>query len=183
MSDVSSAAVLEAGVNSERPLRPLPDKPGSADPGKSSRMEHNEALSKNLPFLNENDHLLIMSKSKVKTLRPGEVLLRQGMPCTALHMIRSGRARVERSGVKLAELTAGSVCGEMIVLDGSPASASIIVEEELTFDAIQLDDLQELFVSYPQVGSRFFRSLSVNLSKKLRATSAQLAALAQKKEP
>jgi CRP-like cAMP-binding protein len=166
-------------MNSEQ-LRPLA---GNADTGKSSRMEHNQALQQNLPFLNENDHLLIMSKSKVKTLRVGEALLRQGMPCTAFYMIRSGRARVERSGVKLAELIAGSVCGEMIVLDGSPASASIIVEEEMTFDVIELADLQELFVAYPHLGSRFFRSLSVNLSKKLRATSAQLAALAEKKQP
>jgi CRP-like cAMP-binding protein len=164
----------------ERPTRPGL---GRTDAGKASRMEHNQALAQNLPFLNENDHLLIMSKSRAKTLPAGNALLRQGMPCTAFHMIRSGRARVERSGVKLAELNAGSVCGEMIVLDGSPASASIIVEEELTFDVIALADLQELFVAYPHLGSRFFRSLSVNLSKKLRATSAQLAALAEKKEP
>lgn len=167
-------------MSSERPLRPLTERTGT---GKASRMERNEALSQNLPFLNENDHLLIMSKSKLKTLRVGEALLRQGMQCTAFHMIRSGRARVERSGVKLADLTAGSVCGEMIVLDGSPASASIIVEEEMTLDVIQLAELQELFVAYPHLGSRFFRSLSVNLSKKLRATSAQLAALAEKKQP
>jgi hypothetical protein len=53
----------------------------------------------------------------------------------------------------------------------------------MTFDVIELADLQELFVAYPHLGSRFFRSLSVNLSKKLRATSAQLAALAEKKQP
>jgi CRP-like cAMP-binding protein len=180
MLHASSTVGLEECMNPERPLRPLA---GSADAGKSSRMEHNAALAQNLPFLNDNDHLLIMSKSKAKTLAPGEALLRQGMPCTAFHMIRSGRARVERSGVRLAELTAGSVCGEMIVLDGSPASASIIVEEQLSFDVIQLPDLQELFVAYPHLGSRFFRSLSVNLSKKLRATSAQLASLAEKKQP
>ena len=167
-------------MNPELPLRPAT---GSVDPGKSSRMERNQALAQNLPFLNENDHLLIMSKSKIMALRPGEALLRQGMPCTAFYMIRAGRARVERSGVRLADLSAGSVCGEMIVLDGSAASASIVVEEELTFDVIHLADLQELFVAYPHLGSRFFRSLSVNLSKKLRATSAQLAALAEKKQP
>jgi len=167
-------------MNPERPLRAAT---GGADPGKSSRMERNQALAQNLPFLNENDHLLIMSKSKIQTLRPGEPLLRQGMPCAAFYMIRSGRARVERSGVRLADLSAGSVCGEMIVLDGSAASASIVVEEELSFDVIQLADLQELFVAYPHLGSRFFRSLSVNLSKKLRATSAQLAATAEKKQP
>ena len=71
----------------------------------------------------------------------------------------------------------------MIVLDGSAASASIVVEEELTFDVIQLAVLQELFVAYPHLGSRFFRSLSVNLSKKLRATSAQLVSAAEKKKP
>lgn len=167
-------------MNPERPLRPST---GSADSRKSSRMERNQALAQNLPFLNEKDHLLIMSKSKIQMLRPGEALLRQGMPCMAFYMIRSGRARVERSGVRLADLSAGSVCGEMIVLDGSAASASIVVEEELTLDVIQLADLQELFVAYPHLGSRFFRSLSVNLSKKLRATSAQLVDTAEKKKP
>ena len=166
-----------------KPERPLRRSTGSAEISESSRMERNQALAQNLPFLNDNDHLLIMSKSKIKTLRSGEALLRQGMSCTAFYMIRSGRARVERSGVRLADVCTGSVCGEMIVLDGSAASASIIVEEELTFDVIQLADLQELFVSYPHLGSRFFRSLSVNLSKKLRATSAQLVATAEKKKP
>lgn len=174
------ANTVEIVMNPERLSRPAT---GSADLGKASRMERNQALAQNLPFLNDNDHLLIMSRSKINTLRSGEALLRQGMPCTAFYMIRSGRARVERSGVRLADVSAGAVCGEMIVLDGSAASASIIVEEELTFDAIQLADLQELFASYPHLGSRFFRSLSVNLSKKLRATSAQLVAAAEKKQP
>jgi hypothetical protein len=65
----------------------------------------------------------------------------------------------------------------MIVLDGSPASASIIVEQPMNVDVIECSDLQELFNAFPHVGSRFFRSLCVNLSKKLRATSGELAAL------
>jgi CRP-like cAMP-binding protein len=148
-----------------------------APQAKSSRMERNEALAKNLPFLTENDHMLIMSKSKVRTLSPGEPLIRQGFPTEAFYMVRSGTARVERSGVKLAEVGPGSVCGEMIVLDGSPASASIIAEQPMNVDVIECSELQELFVAFPHVGSRFFRSLCINLSKKLRATSGELAAL------
>jgi CRP-like cAMP-binding protein len=148
-----------------------------ASRAKSSRMERNEALAKNLPFLTENDHMLIMSKSKVRTLQPGEALIKQGFSTEAFYMVRSGTARVERSGAKLAEVGPGSVCGEMIVLDGSPASASIIVEQPMNVDVIECSDLQELFNAFPHVGSRFFRSLCVNLSKKLRATSGELAAL------
>jgi CRP-like cAMP-binding protein len=148
-----------------------------APAARSSRMERNDALAKNLPFLTENDHMLIMSKSKVRALAPGEALIKQGFSTEAFYMIRSGTARVERNGAKLAEVGPGSVCGEMIVLDGSPASASIIVEEPMNVDVIECSDLQELFTAFPHVGSRFFRSLCVNLSKKLRATSGELASL------
>lgn len=148
---------------------------------KSSRMEHNEALAKNLPFLTDNDHMLIMSKSKVRTLQPGEALIKQGFPTNAFYMVRGGRARVMRDGGKLADLLPGGVCGEMIVLDGSAASASIIAEETLTVDVIENADLQELFTAFPHVGSRFFRSLCINLSKKLRSTSAELAQMGEQK--
>ena len=159
----------------KQPLRPL-----QADKPKSSRMEHNEALAKNLPFLNENDHMLIMSKSKIKSFAPGQAIIRQGMPTTAFYMVRSGIARVERNGAKLAEILPGGVCGEMIVLDGSAASASIVAQDELTADVVESRDLQEIFTAFPHVGSRFFRSLCVNLSKKLRATSAELASIGKK---
>lgn len=148
---------------------------------KSSRMEHNEALAKNLPFLTDNDHMLIMSKSKVRTLQPGEALIKQGFPTNAFYMVRGGTAKVMRDGAKLADVLPGGVCGEMIVLDGSPASASIIAQEPLTVDVIENADLQELFTAFPHVGSRFFRSLCINLSKKLRSTSAELANIGEKK--
>jgi CRP-like cAMP-binding protein len=143
-------------------------------------MERNEALSKNLPFLNENDHMLIMSKSKIKTFSVGQAIIRQGFPTSAFFMLRSGVARVERNGGKLAEIHAGGVCGEMIVLDGSVASATIVAQEGLTADVVDSKDLQEIFTAFPHVGSRFFRSVCVNLSKKLRATSAELANIGNK---
>ncbi len=145
-----------------------------AIPGRAALMNVNEALKKNLPYLTDNDHLLILSKSKPMRLNAGHIMIRQGFPSTAFYMIRSGAVRVERQGVQLATLGAGSVCGEMTLLEESPASASVITEKEVEVDAVAVGDMNEIFTAFPHLASRFYRSIALNLSAKLRATSARL---------
>jgi len=61
------------------------------------------------------------------------------------------------------ESTFGETCGEMAFLEDSVASATAVAEEDVK--AYVLYDLFELF---PHLGSRFYRSLAVNLSRRLR---------------
>ena len=74
----------------------------------------NEALSRNMKYLTENDHTLIMSKAKPLTFAKGEPLIREGTPSPAFYMIRSGNVRVQRGMTHLATLHSGNLCGEMM---------------------------------------------------------------------
>jgi CRP/FNR family cyclic AMP-dependent transcriptional regulator len=141
------------------------------------------ALASTLPYLTSNDHLLIMSKAKPLTFKAGDKLIRQGSPAPAFFLIRSGKARVERNGLVLATLGEGNVFGEMTVLEGgSPASASVVADQEITVDSVSVQDMWTIFDAFPHLASRFYRSIALNLSKKLRATSNQLAEVMQDKQ-
>ncbi len=161
-SDASDGSARQTETGSRSNLSPL---------GK------NEALSRNVQYLTENDHVLLMSKAKTVHFAVGELLIRQGIPSKAFYMIRSGKARVERDGFQLASLGEGSVCGEMTLLEASPASASVIAEEAVTVDAIEVEAMREIFLAFPHLGSRFYRSIALTLSRRLRDTSVRLTDL------
>lgn len=146
----------------------------------SSPLGRNEALAKNMIYLTDNDHTLIMSKAKPVTFARGERLIKEGTPSPAFYMIRQGSVRVERGGYHLATLFSGNVCGEMTLLEASPASASVIAEQDVIADAVEVTSMREIFLAFPHLGSRFYRSIALTLSGRLRDTSCRLAELEKK---
>ncbi|OLC11860.1 MAG: hypothetical protein AUH44_01290 [Chloroflexi bacterium 13_1_40CM_68_15] len=71
----------------------------------------------------------------------GKVLMRQGDPSETMHVLLTGRVRVEREQspegkVLLAELGANEVVGEIGVLDHAPRSATVTaIEATETLDS------------------------------------------------
>ena len=166
-------------MQSTSPIRPLAFgwKPEKVSSGPATK---NEALTQSLCYLTDNDHVLIMGRAKQQTFSKGEPLIKQGMPSPAFYIVRSGNARVERNGQKLAMIGAGNVCGEMTLLEDSAASASVIAEMDMVVDAVEVRDMKAVFDSFPNLASRFYRSIALNLSRKLRATSSQLTLALEK---
>jgi CRP-like cAMP-binding protein len=68
----------------------------------------------------------------------------------------------------IAQLEPGEVCGEMAFLENGVASASVSAADALEVCAIEWTALTDLFELYPHMGSRFYRSLAVNLSRRMR---------------
>jgi CRP-like cAMP-binding protein len=56
----------------------------------------------------------------------------------------------------------------MAFLENGVASASVTAAEPLEVCAIEWSALSDLFELYPHLGSRFYRSLAVNLSRRMR---------------
>ena len=67
----------------------------------------------------------------------------------------------------------GEICGEMSFLEDAPASASVIAEGELDAYHLERSALESLFELFPHLASRFYRSLAMNLSRRLRALLGQ----------
>lgn len=128
-----------------------------------------------LEFLTATDRNLLSVRSKKLTFGPEQALIREGDPSWAVYLVTAGKARVERNGRAIATLEEGDVFGEMSFLESGAASATVIAEGELSVELIETSELHKVFESFPHLGARFFRSIAVTLSRRLRETSRQLA--------
>jgi CRP-like cAMP-binding protein len=135
--------------------------------------------NKGLQFLTENDWALLRDKASERQFTKDQRLIHEGLASNTFYVIKSGTARVERRNgaqtIRIATLSSGDICGEMSFIEKTAASASVVADEDVTADALDASTLQALFESFPHVGARFFRSVALTLSRRLRATSAELA--------
>ena len=133
-----------------------------------------------LQYLNANDWTLISAKSVRRTFKLGEEIIRQGSPSESIFIIRRGQASVELAGTAtraiLASLGVDDICGDMAFLEKGRATASVIAkDDEVEVDEINARELREMFEAFPRLGSRFYLSLALLLSQRLKDTSRELA--------
>lgn len=81
----------------------------------------------------------------------GESLIVETEEGDCLYVIARGRVRIEKGGVRVAELGAGDVVGELAVLSPGPRSASAIAMEPSLFLRVGEDVVTELLLDHPQV--------------------------------
>jgi CRP/FNR family cyclic AMP-dependent transcriptional regulator len=70
---------------------------------------------------------------KRRTYPAGETIVKEGSTGTALYIVLSGRAHVERgesAGEALGDLKAGDFFGELALIEEHPRSASVVADEE-----------------------------------------------------
>jgi hypothetical protein len=65
-------------------------------------------------------------KPKIRTLKEGEVLAKQGEPGDSLFLLMDGVLDVQHDGCSLGDLGPGAVLGERAVLEGSTRTATLI---------------------------------------------------------
>lgn len=140
-----------------------------------------------LRYLTADDERMLLEKAERLSAAAGETLLEEGSRRQALFVLVGGIARVERShlgkGIGYARLTAGALFGEMSFLEGSGASASVVAEEPCEVDVVDGAVVQSLAASVPGLGTRFYQSLAVLLSERLRETAALLPPLLVEEVP
>jgi len=74
----------------------------------------------------------------VRTLEPGDTLMREAEQGGNLYILESGRLVVERQGVKIADIKEpGAIIGEMSVLLGNESSATVRAERECRIRVIE----------------------------------------------
>jgi CRP/FNR family cyclic AMP-dependent transcriptional regulator len=121
-----------------------------------------------LEYLTPNDWTLIVDRTKRTPFRKGDVLIQQGKQMKTVYVLVRGRAKIESSKAVIAHIGPGQVCGEMAFLENGAASATVTAEDDGEACAIEWKALSDLFELFPHLGSRFYRSLAVNLSRRLR---------------
>jgi len=122
-----------------------------------------------LEYLTPNDWTLLVDKAKIVHFKRDEALLQFGKQTRVVYLLLKGNARVDDSTHgRIALLEPGEVCGEMAFLENGQASATVVAVDEVEAYALEWSALTDLFELFPHLGSRFYRSLAVNLSRRLR---------------
>jgi CRP-like cAMP-binding protein len=126
--------------------------------------------SKNgLIYLTVNDWALVADKASRVHFKRGEVMVQKGKRANGIYLLLKGSARVQILSQKgLPGIGPGEICGEMSFLEDAPVSASVVAEAEVEAYYIDRPTLNGLFELFPHLASRFYRSLAMNLSRRLR---------------
>ncbi|AFY62138.1 cyclic nucleotide-binding domain-containing protein [Synechococcus sp. PCC 6312] len=135
--------------------------------------------SETLAYLTSGDWQALESIAIRKLFATGENIIVEGHSVRNLFILRRGYVQVEREyqgqGIALSQLGAGAVFGEMSLLEQTGASASVTAASEVEVDVIEELSLRSLLNSLPGFSSRFYQSLAVTLSQRLRNVSEQLS--------
>jgi NNP family nitrate/nitrite transporter-like MFS transporter len=116
----------------------------------------------------------LTASGRFETTAPGQVLFRQGDPGDALYVVLKGRIRLTRHDqddrdVELAVMPAGSVFGELALIDGEPRSATATSIDDGSFFIIGRDDFMRLLSSSP----RILGDVMIGMSGKIRQTNSK----------
>lgn len=131
-----------------------------------------EVLQVNEPA--DQQHLLDLLDWR--ELEAGDALVKQGQDEPPLVYIASGHARVTHDDREVGTCGPGEFVGEMSVVAGESASATVTSVETMRIALIDRDGLLLLTSGVPEIGRAFDRALNRGLSAKVRRMNDALAA-------
>lgn len=137
-------------------------------------------MSTLLRYLNDEDGTRLLASARRLVFDRGHVILAEGSANQALFFVRSGRLAVEREHmaqrVRIAHMYPGEQFGEMSLIDQSAASATVVADERSEIDVVDGSEINRLIECVPGFEGRFYRSLALALSDRLRERTAQFTA-------
>jgi extracellular factor (EF) 3-hydroxypalmitic acid methyl ester biosynthesis protein len=132
-------------------------------------------------FLTHDDLRLLAEKARRVSFATGEIVLSEGSEAQGIFVLRSGRVKIEKRFPSppqtITTLGPGEVFGEVSFIDSHPASASVIAVEASEADILDKTEVISLLASVPGLSSRFYQSLALKLSERLRSTTDTLVGL------
>ena len=123
--------------------------------------------------LNDDDVEWMLKAGRKRTLREGEVLIRQGVPVDEVFILLEGRLAVwlklrRAQEREIARLQAGEIVGEMSFVDARPPSATVKALEDSTVFGISKAVLSAKLGADQGFAARFYRALAIYLSTTVR---------------
>ena len=127
--------------------------------------------------LSDTDVEWMIAEGARQRIPAGKVLIREGEPVNAVYILLDGLVEVSGSGLSGGppiRLGCGEVVGEMSFIDARPPSATVTAVENSVVLAIPRPALAAHLERDPEFAARFYRSLAVLLSHRLRDTVRRL---------
>jgi hypothetical protein len=108
--------------------------------------------------------------------KAGEVLTREGETVDHLYYLAEGEARVIAMGSQVGLCRPGDLIGELTVLSGETASATVILNTPARFWCAPADDLRPYVEAHDDIRRAIEHGFATVLKAKLRASNRTIAA-------
>ena len=105
---------------------------------------------------------------KRRTFAVDETMVKEGTTGTALYIVLSGKARVERDGQQIGEIEAGEFFGELALIEDEPRTASVIAVDDVECLLFPAWEFRALLDENPQVAVPIMRALIERLHRQER---------------
>lgn len=178
---------------SEIHISPINSEPSSEDKktllrilwGKLRLVDRKKLDSDKTHFLKRNPFFENLSRGELAEVAKwvyerdylaNEYVFEMGQPGAALFIIQSGEVSIEipkaqGEATLIALLGKAAFFGELALLNDDPRSASARAQVPTKIFALFQKDLERLSERHPEIASKIFKSLSVVLGKRLKATN------------
>jgi cyclic nucleotide-binding protein len=107
--------------------------------------------------------------------KAGDVLTREGEPVDHLYYLAEGEARVLSTGHQVGLCRPGDLIGELTVLSGETASATVILNTPARFWCAPADDLRPYVEAHEDIRRAIEHGFATVLKAKLRASNRAIA--------
>ncbi|MCK6502888.1 cyclic nucleotide-binding domain-containing protein [Myxococcota bacterium] len=124
----------------------------------------------------DDELLAFVGLTRPQRYREGELLLRQGSVNTTLYLLVAGTVGVNKDGQRIARTGAGSIFGEMSMLDEPRASATVEALSDVEVLTIARDAFLQALKKDATMAVKVLWSMLLRVSSNLRVTSQRLAA-------
>lgn len=119
-----------------------------------------------LAGLNDRVRRRLADTGKRRTYAAEEAIVTEGSTGTAFYIVLSGRARVERGGEVLGQLSGGDFFGELALIEEHPRSASVIAAEETDCLLFPAWEFTALLAEHPELATPIMRELIARLHRR-----------------
>lgn len=115
----------------------------------------------------------LMKAGQWQTLAPGAVMTQQKQPVTHIRVLVDGAANVVVDGVQVATISAAGIVGEMSLLTGDAATATVTVTQQARVFEIASAELGSLLQGHEDLRAEFHQAIGSELAAKLVALRGQ----------
>src|SRR5579872_1777097 len=144
-------------------------------------VDETAGITSGLRFLTDSDRGLLLERARSSQFVRGDVIQAEGSRHQAMYVLRSGFVRIERAylgqPIAVARRGPGEFMGEMSFLESSGASASVVADSDVEVAVVSAEDVRALLAFVPGFATRFYESLALTLSQRLRELTSSLPPL------
>jgi len=127
---------------------------------------------RNIPLFSEcssKELGLVVKNSSERALKAGTVIMDQGQTGREAYVILEGSATVKRNGKKIGTAKAGSVIGELSLLDNGPRTAAVIADTDVVLLVVTERALKATIDNIPAISRKLLKALATRVRELDRA--------------